>query len=126
MYTEFNADFDEKKNLKNFHFFGYFAHSEVLSVFHRFLENFTSFKYQNFVILGQFLTLENMVEKFFQNSNFSDFLGIKSEINQYIPGDFTNTRTRLFGLLAQTSPRSRFSVTDFRLRFSVRSGQPFG
>ena len=35
------------------------------------------------MILGQFLTLENMVEKFFQNSNFSDFLGIKSEISQY-------------------------------------------
>ena len=35
------------------------------------------------MILGQFLTLENMVEKFFQNSNFSDFLGIKSEVSQY-------------------------------------------
>ena len=69
---------------ENSHFFGYFAHSEVLGFFHQFLENFTSFKYQNFVILGQFLTLENMVEKFFQNSNFSDFLGIKSEISQYI------------------------------------------
>ena len=27
---------------------------------------------------------KNMVTKFFQNSNFSDFLGIKSEISQYI------------------------------------------
>ena len=33
-----------------------------------------------FVFLGQFLTLENTVTKFFQNSNFLDFLGIKSEI----------------------------------------------
>ena len=71
----------KKKFFENSHFFGYFAHSEVLGFFHQFLENFTSFKYQNFVILGQFLTLENMVEKFYQNSNFSDFLGIKSEIS---------------------------------------------
>ena len=33
--------------------------------------------------LGQFLTLENMVTNFFRNSNFSDFLGIKSEISHY-------------------------------------------
>ena len=33
--------------------------------------------------LGQFLTLNNMVLKFFQNSNFSYFLGIKSEIHQW-------------------------------------------
>ena len=32
---------------------------------------------------NQFLTLKNMVTKFFQNSNFSDFLGIKSEISQW-------------------------------------------
>ena len=40
-------------------------------------------KYQKFVFLGQFLTLKNMVKKFFWNSNFSDFLGIKSEIHHY-------------------------------------------
>ena len=34
--------------------------------------------------LGQFLTLNNMVLKFSQNSNFSYFLGIKSEIYHYI------------------------------------------
>ena len=33
--------------------------------------------------MGQFLTLKNMVTKFFQNSNFSDFLGIKSEISHF-------------------------------------------
>ena len=33
--------------------------------------------------LGQFLTLNNMVLKFSQNSNFSYFLGIKSEIHHY-------------------------------------------
>ena len=31
--------------------------------------------------LGQFLTLGNMVTKFFENSNFLYFLGIKSEID---------------------------------------------
>ena len=39
-------------------------------------------EYQNFVFLDQFLMLENMVKKIFRNSNFSDFFGIKSEINQ--------------------------------------------
>ena len=38
--------------------------------------------------MGQFLTLKNMVAKFFRNSNFSDFLGIKSEINQFGKKDF--------------------------------------
>ena len=38
---------------------------------------------QKISFLGQFLTLKNMVTKFFRNSNFSDFLGIKSEINQF-------------------------------------------
>ena len=33
--------------------------------------------------MGQFLTLKNMVAKFFRNSNFSDFLGIKSEISYW-------------------------------------------
>ena len=39
-------------------------------------------KYQNFGFLGQFSTPKNMIKKFFRNSNFSDFLGIKSEIHQ--------------------------------------------
>ena len=34
--------------------------------------------------MGQFLTLKNMVTEFIRNSNFSDFLGIKSEISQYV------------------------------------------
>ena len=42
-------------------------------------------KKSKFHFLGQFLTLKNMVTKLFPNSNFSDFLGIKSEINQLAP-----------------------------------------
>ena len=41
-------------------------------------------KIAKLIFWGQFLTLKNMVTKFFRNSNFSDFLGIKSEINQLI------------------------------------------
>ena len=42
---------------------------------------------ENFKVpfLVQFFTLKTVVEKFFGNSNFSDFLGIKSEINQCDP-----------------------------------------
>ena len=48
------------------------------------------------MILGQSLTLENMVEKFFRNSNFSDFLGIKSEINQYVKNNVVLSEFDLF------------------------------
>ena len=40
-------------------------------------------KYQNFVFWVSFWHLKNMVSKFFRNSNFSDFLGIKSEISHF-------------------------------------------
>ena len=49
---------------------------------HRKNENFRK------IFMGQFLTLKNMVTKFFQNSNFSDFLGIKSEISQCLTDDY--------------------------------------
>ena len=39
-------------------------------------------KSSNFPFLVQFLTLKNMITKLFQNSDFSNFLGIKSEMNQ--------------------------------------------
>ena len=42
----------------------------------------------------QFLTLKKMVIKFFRDSNFSDFLGIKSEINQW-SGDFKLSRKKM-------------------------------
>ena len=61
-------------------------------------------KISKFRFMGQFLTLKNMVTKFFQNSNFSDFLGIKSEIshldkiklNSQIFGNFWNLETDRF------------------------------
>ena len=39
-------------------------------------------KISEFCFWGQFCTLKIIATKFFGNSNFSDFLGIKSEINQ--------------------------------------------
>ena len=39
-------------------------------------------EHEFFRFLGQFSTLKIMVTKIFQNSDFSYFLGIKSEINQ--------------------------------------------
>ena len=45
------------------------------------------------MILGHFLTLENMVEKFFRNSNFSDFLRINVEINQFVVTGLGMTHT---------------------------------
>ena len=38
-----------------------------------------------------------MVEKFFQNSNFSDFLGIKSEINQCVGAQ--NVKVKVHSIL---------------------------
>jgi len=54
-----------------------------------FFEIFRRFRGRNitkFPFVGQYmyLTLENTVIKSFQNSNFSDFLEIKSEINQTV------------------------------------------
>ena len=57
-------------------------------------------KISKFRFMGQFLTLKNMVTKFFQNSNFSDFLGIKSEISQYvIPITYTRFHIRHYPII---------------------------
>ena len=45
-------------------------------------------KFQN-LIFGSVFETENMVTNFFRNSKFSDFLGIKSEINRL--GTFVST-----------------------------------
>ena len=83
MHTEFNADSDAKWVFSKFSIF------QVNIPLRNFELNFAIFrklrgqKKSKFHFLGQFLTLKNMVTKFFRNSNFSDFLGIKSEINHY-------------------------------------------
>ena len=48
--------------------------SEILNLILQFFENCVGKKKSKFCFLGQFLTLKNMVTKFFRNSNFSDFL----------------------------------------------------
>ena len=53
-----------------------------LEFFERFFEN--AWEISKIRFLSRFLTLNNMVLKFSQNSNFSYFLGIKSEIHHYI------------------------------------------
>ena len=83
-HSKFYADFEKKW------FFSKFLIFQVLIPLLNFEFNFAFFrklrrrKKSKFRFLGQFLTLKNMVTKFFRNSNFSDFLGIKSEINHYI------------------------------------------
>ena len=62
-------------------------------------------KYENFVFLGQFLTLENTVTKFFGNLNFSDFLGIKSAINHF--------SAKMVILIKSSSSRIRRLRSDF-------------
>ena len=82
MHTEFNADSDAKWVFSKFSIF------QVNIPLRNFELNFAIFrklrrqKKSKFRFLGQFLTLKNMVTKFFPNSNFSDFLGIRSEISQ--------------------------------------------
>ena len=85
MHTEFNADSDAKWVFSKFSIF------QVIIPLLNCELNFALFrklrrqKKSKFRFLGQFLTLKNMVTKFFRNSNFSDFLGIRSEISQYEP-----------------------------------------
>ena len=79
--TEFYADSDEKIIFQNFDFFLQIAQSMALSLFWQFFGKCVGEKYQNFGFLGQFSTPKNMIKKFFRNSNFSDFVGIKSEIH---------------------------------------------
>ena len=81
--TEFYADSDEKISFSKFWFFLVDCPKYTLSFFWLFFGKCVGEKYQNFIFLSQFLTLKNMMKKFFRNSNFSDFLGIKSEIHQY-------------------------------------------
>ena len=75
MHTEFNADSDAKWVFSKFSIF------QVNIPLRNFELNFAIFrklrgqKKSKFHFLGQFLTLKNMVTKFFRNSNFSDFLG---------------------------------------------------
>ena len=80
--SQFYADYDEKISFPKFLIFQ--VNSPLLN-FEFFLTIFPKLrgrKISKFRFMGQFLTLKNMVTKFFQNSNFSDFLGIKSEISQ--------------------------------------------
>ena len=75
MHTEFYADSDAKWVFSKFPIF------QVNCPLRNFELNFAIFrklrgqKKSKFHFLGQFLTLKNMVTKFFRNSNFSDFLG---------------------------------------------------
>ena len=83
--SQFYADYDEKISFPKFLIFQV---NSPLSNFEFFLTIFPKLrgrKISKFRFMGQFLTLKNMVTKFFQNSNFSDFLGIKSEISHWIP-----------------------------------------
>ena len=65
-----DADFDEKKGFSkiNFQVNNQLLDFEYLFAIFRKLRGRKSLKF-----FGQFLTLENMVTKFFRNSNFSDF-----------------------------------------------------
>ena len=62
-----------------FSFFGDFHLSQVWNFF----KQFSKIALAKFRFLGQFFTLKTMVAEFLGNCNFSDFLGIKSEINLY-------------------------------------------
>ena len=85
VHSEFYADLNEK------YFFSKFSIFRVIIPLLNFEFNFAISrklrrqKMSKFRFLGQFLTLKNMVIKFFRNSNFSDFLGIKSEISHCSP-----------------------------------------
>ena len=67
--------------------------------------------------MGQFLTLKNMITKFFQNSNFSDFLGIKSEISHLAPTQLNWVLSRVRSVVPSCSEVlitlicSKYSVT---------------
>ena len=63
MQSQFYADYNEKKIFENSHFFGYFAHSEVLGFFLIF-PKLRGRKILKFRFIGQFLTLKNMATKF--------------------------------------------------------------
>ena len=72
--SQFYADYDEKISFPKFLIFKVF-----LTIFPKLRGR----KISKFRFMGQFSTLKNIVTKFFKNSNFSDFLGIKSEISHF-------------------------------------------
>ena len=77
-----NTEFNAKKIFSKFRFLRGDSPKYRLRFLSAISREFRNFRSQNVVFLDQFLTLKNMAKKFFQNSNFSDFLGIKSEISQ--------------------------------------------
>ena len=62
-----------------------------------------------------------MVTKFFRNSNFSDFLGIKSEISHYISRSFMTIRV---GKLASITSDLQFRIRIFRQITEKKKIQP--
>ena len=72
----------EKTFFQNFHFSGRYSTLKFGISSIDFLK-MRGRKISKVRFLGQFWALNNMVLKFSQNSNFSYFLGIKSEIHQY-------------------------------------------
>ena len=82
MHTEFYADSDAKWVFSKFSIFQLNIPLRSFELHFAIFRKLRRQKKSKFHFLGQFLTLKNMVTKFFRNSNFSDFLGIKSEINQ--------------------------------------------
>ena len=82
MHTEFYADSDAKWVFSKFSIFQVNIPLRNFELHFAIFRKLRRQKKSKFHFLGQFLTLKNMVTKFFRNSNFSDFLGIKSEINQ--------------------------------------------
>ena len=81
MHTEFNADSNAKWVFSKFSIFQVNIPLRNFELNFAFFRKLRGQKNSKFHFLGQFLTLKNMVTKFFRYSNFSDFLGIKSEIN---------------------------------------------
>ena len=75
-------------------------------------------KILKFRFLGPFWLLKNMITKFFENSNFSYFLGIKSEINQY---DFY-WNWRFTGRLKKMKYRNYYLIIIFGLMKMKNSG----
>jgi len=80
--SKFYADYDKKISFQKFSFLGKYS---TLKFFVTIFQKLCGRKISKFRFMGQFLTPKNMVTNFIQNSNFSDFIGIKSEISQFFP-----------------------------------------
>ena len=113
MHTEFYADSDAKWVFSKFSIFQVNIPVRNLELNLVIFRKLRRQKKSKFRFSGQSLTLKNMVTKFFRNSNFSDFLGIKSEINQSSPISFVS-----FGL--KFLPLNIFDGTVFISPFLVR------